>query len=44
MERLPIWVHLGNVPLELFTLDGLSYIANAIGNPLYMDKCTACQS
>ncbi|XVF61483.1 hypothetical protein PTKIN_Ptkin08bG0133300 [Pterospermum kingtungense] len=30
-----------NVPLELFTLMGLSYIASGIGNPLYMDRFTA---
>ncbi|XVF68435.1 hypothetical protein PTKIN_Ptkin11bG0002500 [Pterospermum kingtungense] len=29
-----------NVPLELFTLRGLSYIASGIGNPLYMDRFT----
>ena len=44
MEKLPIWVQLGNVPLELFTQDGLSYIASAIGNPLYMDKFMSGQS
>ena len=43
METLPIWIHLGNVPLELFTKNGLSYIASAIGNPLYMDRITATQ-
>ena len=43
MEKLPIWIHLGNVPLELFTKNGLSYIASAIGNPLYMDRITATQ-
>ena len=37
-------MHLGNVPLELFTAEGLSYIASAIGNPLYMDKFTASRS
>ena len=44
MERLPIWVHLGNIPLELFAQNGLSYIVSAIGTPLSMDKFTACQS
>ena len=37
-------MHLGNVPLELFTQQGLSYIASAIGNPLYMDRFIVCQS
>ena len=44
MARLLIWIQLGNVPLELFTKNGLSYIASAIGNPLYMDRFTANQS
>ncbi|PPD72683.1 hypothetical protein GOBAR_DD30417 [Gossypium barbadense] len=37
MDRLPVWIHLKHVPLELFTRGGLSYIASALGNPLYMD-------
>lgn len=41
MIRMPIWVPLSNVPLELFTQEGLGYIASAIGNPLYMDRVTA---
>ena len=43
MTRLPVWIQLGNIPLELFTQKGISYIASAIGNPLYMDKITASQ-
>ena len=43
MARLPIWVHLGNIPLELFSQKGISYIASALGNPLYMHKFTASQ-
>ncbi|XVF69093.1 hypothetical protein PTKIN_Ptkin11bG0052800 [Pterospermum kingtungense] len=41
LSKVPIWLHLRNVPLELFTRRGLSYIASAIGNPLYMDSITA---
>ncbi|XVF45289.1 hypothetical protein PTKIN_Ptkin02bG0193700 [Pterospermum kingtungense] len=41
MNKSSVWLHLWNVPLELFTRKGLSYIANAIGNPLYMDNTTA---
>ncbi|XP_039022529.1 uncharacterized protein LOC120155005 [Hibiscus syriacus] len=36
--------HLFNVPLELFSREGLSYIASAIGNPLTMDSVTASKS
>ena len=43
MAKLPIWVHLGNIPLELFSQRRISYIANALGNPLYMDRITASQ-
>ena len=43
MNKLPIWIHLGNIPLELFTKNGLSYLASAISNPLYMDRITANQ-
>ncbi|XP_039020001.1 uncharacterized protein LOC120151688 [Hibiscus syriacus] len=41
LKRMPVWVHLYNVPLELFSRVGLSYIASAVGNPLYMDSVTA---
>ncbi|XVE67086.1 hypothetical protein DITRI_Ditri08aG0131700 [Diplodiscus trichospermus] len=34
---------LSNIPLELFTQKGISYIASALGNPLYIDKFTASQ-
>ena len=43
MAKLPVWIQLGNIPLELFTQKGISYIASAIGNPLYMDRYTASQ-
>ncbi|KAK8577858.1 hypothetical protein V6N13_076537 [Hibiscus sabdariffa] len=38
-----VWVHLRNVPVELFTKRGLSYITSAIGTPLYMDGITAAR-
>ncbi|XVE73548.1 hypothetical protein DITRI_Ditri11bG0127300 [Diplodiscus trichospermus] len=43
MAKLPIWVKLGNILLELFTQKGISYISSALGNPLYMDRFTAGQ-
>ncbi|XVF59307.1 hypothetical protein PTKIN_Ptkin07bG0265200 [Pterospermum kingtungense] len=43
MSRPPVWLHLRNVPLELFTQDGLSCIVSVIGNPLYMDRITTSQ-
>ncbi|GMI71454.1 hypothetical protein like AT3G31430 [Hibiscus trionum] len=41
LDRLPVWFHLWGIPLELFSRRGLSYIASAIGCPLYMDSTTA---
>ncbi|XVE59250.1 hypothetical protein DITRI_Ditri05aG0030900 [Diplodiscus trichospermus] len=41
LTKIPLWIHLRNVPLELFTKLGLSYIASVIGKPLYMDRITA---
>ncbi|GMI70308.1 hypothetical protein HRI_000700100 [Hibiscus trionum] len=38
---MPVWFQLFNVPLELYSKAGLSYISSAIGNPLYMDTVTA---
>ncbi|KAK8631504.1 hypothetical protein V6N13_028289 [Hibiscus sabdariffa] len=38
---MPVWIQLFNVPLELFSRRGLSYIASGIGKPLYMDSVTA---
>ena len=43
MSRIPIWIHFGKVPLELFTQNGLSYTASAVGSPLYMDRIKAIQ-
>ncbi|XVF85263.1 hypothetical protein PTKIN_Ptkin17bG0103900 [Pterospermum kingtungense] len=41
MTKIPLWLHLGNVPLELFNQEGLCYVASALGEPLYMDRVTA---
>ncbi|XVF84423.1 hypothetical protein PTKIN_Ptkin17bG0035800 [Pterospermum kingtungense] len=40
-NRVPIWVHFKGIPLELFTMRGIGYLASAIGIPLYMDRYTA---
>lgn len=41
LSKVPLWLHLLNVPLELFNREGLSYIASVIGRPLYMDSISA---
>ena len=43
MSKMPIWIQLSNVPLELFTQRGLSYIASDVRCLLYMDQITARQ-
>ncbi|GKB87701.1 RNA-directed DNA polymerase, eukaryota, reverse transcriptase zinc-binding domain protein [Tanacetum coccineum] len=37
---LPCWIKLYNVPLEAWTVKGISAIASGLGNPLIMDKTT----
>ncbi|XP_044507203.1 uncharacterized protein LOC123226738 [Mangifera indica] len=40
VKKVAIWVKLYAIPLEFWAPKGLSYIANAIGNLLYMDSIT----
>ncbi|KAL0453789.1 UNVERIFIED_CONTAM: hypothetical protein Slati_1357000 [Sesamum latifolium] len=35
--RVPIWIKLRHLPVELWTTDGLSEVASKIGRPLYPD-------
>lgn len=44
LSTMPLWVKLYNVPLELWTRVGLSYVASAIGKPLDLDESTASRS
>ncbi|PPR95488.1 hypothetical protein GOBAR_AA25196 [Gossypium barbadense] len=44
LHKLPVRVHLSHIPLELYTGIGLSYVASAIGVPLYMYTITVGQS
>lgn len=39
-KELPIWIKLSNVPFSLWSDEGLGYIANAAGRPLYQDYPT----
>ncbi|GAV59562.1 DUF4283 domain-containing protein [Cephalotus follicularis] len=36
-SRIPVWVKLYNIPAELWTKPGLSYVASVLGVPLCMD-------
>lgn len=44
VQKITIWIRLKNVLMELVTVDGISHIASAIGNLLYMDKATKNRS
>ncbi|XP_044491492.1 uncharacterized protein LOC123215458 [Mangifera indica] len=40
VKKVAIWVRMYGIPLKFWTPKGLSYIASAIGNPLYVDSIT----
>jgi hypothetical protein len=40
LARVPVWVWLYNVPLEYWTIKGLSCVASAVGVPLHADHTT----
>ncbi|KAL2250085.1 UNVERIFIED_CONTAM: hypothetical protein Sindi_2482200, partial [Sesamum indicum] len=41
--QVPMWVQFQNLPMELWTNEGLSLVASGIGRPLYQDAITrAC--
>ena len=39
-SKVPVWVKFFNIPHEYWTEEGLSYIASAVGKPLYADSLT----
>ncbi|KAL0290138.1 UNVERIFIED_CONTAM: hypothetical protein Sangu_2586300 [Sesamum angustifolium] len=42
-SKVPVWIKLRHLPVELWTTDGLSTVASGIGKPLYPDAITrAC--
>ncbi|MBA0760202.1 hypothetical protein Gotri_022962, partial [Gossypium trilobum] len=43
MDRMPVWIQLSRVPLDLFTRKGISYVVSALGKPLYMDGITTSE-
>lgn len=40
LTKIPLWAHFYNVPLELWSEAGLSFVASAVGKPLYADQLT----
>ncbi|GJZ80588.1 zinc knuckle CX2CX4HX4C containing protein [Tanacetum coccineum] len=41
LDKIPLWVKLCNVPLEAWTVKGISALASRVGKPLVMDNMTA---
>ncbi|GJX00245.1 RNA-directed DNA polymerase, eukaryota, reverse transcriptase zinc-binding domain protein [Tanacetum coccineum] len=41
LDKLPLWVRLCNLPLEAWSINGISALASRIGKPLIMDAMTA---
>ncbi|PWA95769.1 HIT-type Zinc finger family protein [Artemisia annua] len=41
LTRIPVWVKLHDVPLQVFEEDGISLIATFIGNPIMLDSYTS---
>ncbi|GJY79667.1 RNA-directed DNA polymerase, eukaryota, reverse transcriptase zinc-binding domain protein [Tanacetum coccineum] len=41
LERIPLWVRLCNIPIEAWTVKGISALASRIRKPLIMDYVTA---
>ncbi|KAF9618797.1 hypothetical protein IFM89_002665 [Coptis chinensis] len=41
VKAIPIWVNLYNVPKELWTGEGMGFLASRIGDPQRMDEATA---
>ena len=40
ISTIPIWVRLSNIPVELWTKEGLSWITSALGRPLHLELLT----
>ncbi|KAK8646222.1 hypothetical protein V6N13_120015 [Hibiscus sabdariffa] len=40
LDSAPVWIKLWRIPLELYSQQGLSYVASAVGKPLYSDRAT----
>ncbi|GAV72801.1 Exo_endo_phos domain-containing protein/DUF4283 domain-containing protein, partial [Cephalotus follicularis] len=39
-DKIPVWVKLMNIPMEYWTVQGLSRLASVLGTPLHMDPAT----
>nr|GEU89886.1 histidine kinase 3 [Tanacetum cinerariifolium] len=41
LDKVPLWVRLCNIPVEAWTVKGISALASRIGKPVVMDAVTA---
>ncbi|GJT24170.1 zinc knuckle CX2CX4HX4C containing protein [Tanacetum coccineum] len=41
LTRIPVWVKIHDVPLQVFSEDGISLIASQIGKPIMLDSFTS---
>lgn len=41
VKSIPLWVHLKNVPMNMFSWQGLSFITSAVGTPKHLHPETA---
>ncbi|GJX54177.1 zinc knuckle CX2CX4HX4C containing protein [Tanacetum coccineum] len=41
LTRIPVWVKIHDVPIQVFSEDGLSIIASQIGKPIMLDSYTS---
>ncbi|KAK8655336.1 hypothetical protein V6N13_107918 [Hibiscus sabdariffa] len=41
LDTAPVWIKFWHIPLELYSQQGLGYLASALGKPMYADKATA---
>ncbi|KAL0294506.1 UNVERIFIED_CONTAM: hypothetical protein Sradi_6884600 [Sesamum radiatum] len=39
-SQIPVWIRIRHLPMEYWTVDGLSAVASGVGIPLYTDKIT----
>lgn len=45
VKSIPLWVHLKNVPMNMFSWEGLSFITSAAGHPVKLHpETTACSN
>ena len=39
-DRIQVWAHLHNIPIEFWSEEGLSHLSSVVGKPLYAEAAT----